>query len=172
MVAQSRVTHMPPRTPHTIAQNKRAFYDYEILERLEAGIELLGHEVKSAKLGRCSLRGSFVHIRPSSRKATKERSGGEAWLTNSTIAPYEKAGKLTGYDPTRSRRLLLKRTDLNRLIGKHSTERATIVPLAMYVKRGLVKVEIALARGKRKFEKREAIKRREDERRMHQAALS
>lgn len=164
--------HMPPRAPHTIAQNKRAFYDYEILETLEAGIELLGHEVKSAKLGRCSLRGSFVHIRPSSHKATKGHSGGEAWLTNATIAPYEKAGRLPDYDPTRSRRLLLKRTDLNRLIGKHSTERATIVPLAMVVKRGLVKVEIALARGKRKYEKREAIKQREDERRMRAAQQS
>lgn len=152
---------MPARPAHgVLATNKRARYDYEILERLEAGIELLGHEVKSTKLGRASLRGSFVHIR-----------GGEAWLTNATIAPYEKAGRLPDYDPTRSRRLLLKRTDLNRLIGKHATERATIVPLAMVVKRGLVKVEIALARGKRKYEKREAIKQREDERRMRGAQM-
>jgi SsrA-binding protein len=149
---------MPPRAPHILATNKRAFYDYEVLEKFEVGVELLGHEVKSAKLGRCSLRGSFVHIR-----------NNEAWLTNATIAAYEKAGRLPDYDPTRPRRLLLKRHDLNRLIGKHAAERITIVPLALYVKRGLVKVEIALARGKRRYEKRETIKQREDERRMRAA---
>lgn len=139
----------------TLATNKRTRYDYEILETLEAGIALLGHEVKSAKAGRCSLRGSFVHIR-----------GDGAWLTNATIAPYAKAGRLHDYDPTRSRRLLLRRRDLDRLRGKHDAERLTIVPLDLHVTRGLVKATIALVRGKRRYEKREAIKRREDERRM------
>ena len=143
------------RPPGVLAENKRALFDYEIIERMDAGIELLGHEVKSAKLGRCHLTGSFVHIR-----------GGEAWLTNATIAPYAKASGIGTYDPTRSRRLLLHRTDLHRLIGKHGAERLTIIPLRLVVRRGLIKVEIALARGKRKFEKRETIKRREDERRM------
>ncbi|MFH1098930.1 MAG: SsrA-binding protein SmpB [Candidatus Uhrbacteria bacterium] len=143
-----------------LATNKRAFYDYEILETIEAGIELLGHEVKSAKGGHCHLRGAFVHLR-----------NDEAWLTNSFIAPYAKASHLTDYDPTRSRRLLLRRRDLHRLIGKHGAERLTIVPLRLYVRHGLVKVEIALARGKRKYEKRETIKRREDERRMRRATM-
>lgn len=141
--------------PGVLATNKRALFEYEIIETFVAGVELLGHEVKSAKLGQCHLRGSFVHIR-----------NGEAWLTNATIAPYAKASNLGTYDPTRSRRLLLRRVDLHRLIGKQGAERLTIVPLQLVVRRGLVKVDLALARGKRKFEKREAIKRREDERRM------
>jgi len=141
-----------------LALNKRARFDYEILERFEAGIELLGHEVKSAKAGRCNLTGAFVHIR-----------GNDALLTNATIAPYAKASGLDGYDPTRSRRLLLKRAELRRLIGKHGAERLTIIPLAIVVRHGLVKVEIAAARGKKQYEKRETIKRREDERRMRAA---
>ena len=152
---------MPSKISHgTIALNKRVRYDYEILETIEAGIELLGHEVKSAKTGRCSLIGSFVHIRD-----------GEAWLTNATIAPYAKAGRLDGYDPTRSRRLLLRARELSRLAGKHDAERVTLVPLRMFVHRGLIKVEVALARGKRVFEKRATIKRREDERRMRSARM-
>ena len=147
-------SHHSHRSP-ILASNKRALFDYEILERFEAGVELLGHEVKSAKRGRCHLRGSFVHFRDD-----------EAWLTNATIAPYEKAARLDAYDPTRSRRLLLRRTDLNRLMGKQHTEHLTIVPLQLVVRHGLVKVEIALARGKKQFEKRETIKQREDERRM------
>ncbi len=149
-----------PKPPSTLALNKRTRYDYEILDTFDAGIALLGHEVKSAKRGRMSLRGSFVHIR-----------GGEAWLTNATVAPYEKAGRLDGYDPTRPRRLLLRRAELNRLIGKHEAERLTLVPLRCYTRRGLIKVEIALARGKRVFEKRATIKRREDERRMRSAGM-
>ncbi|MDP3771150.1 MAG: SsrA-binding protein, partial [bacterium] len=99
---------MPSKTSGgTLALNKRARFDYEILETLAAGIELLGHEVKSTKAKRCSLTGSFVHLR-----------GGEAWLTNATIPPYEKAGRLDGYEPTRSRRLLLRKTELARLAGK------------------------------------------------------
>lgn len=145
-------------SPHTLALNRRARFDYEILDTFEAGVELLGHEVKSAKAGRCSLSGSFVHIR-----------GNEAFLTNATITPYAKAGHLDGYDPTRSRRLLLRRNELRRLIGKQGAERLTIIPLAIVLRHGLVKVELAVARGKKQFEKRETIKRREDERRMRAA---
>lgn len=149
-----------PSPPALLAENRRVRYDYEVLETLEVGIELLGHEVKSAKRGRASLRGSFVHLR-----------GGEAWLTGATIAPYEKAGRLTDYDPTRPRRLLLKRRDLHRLIGQQQSDRCTIVPLTMIVRHGLVKITIALVRGKRQYEKRATIKRREDERRMRQAGM-
>ena len=153
---------MPAHTyANVLASNKRAFYDYEILETLEAGIELLGHEVKSAKLGHCHLKGSFVHVQ-----------GGEAWLTNAFIAPYAKASQLGTYDPTHARRLLLGRRDLNRLMGKQQQERLTIVPTKLVVRRGLVKVEIALARGKKQFEKRAAIKDREDNRRMRSARMT
>lgn len=153
-------SHHSHRITGTLAVNKRARFDYEVLETIDAGIELLGHEVKSAKAKRCSLTGSFVHLR-----------GGEAWLTNATIPPYEKAGKLEGYEPTRSRRLLLRKTELARLVGKHDAERLTIIPLRLFVHRGLVKAEIALVRGKRVFEKRATIKQREDERRMRSARM-
>lgn len=146
------------KQPSVLAINRRAGFDYELLEKFEAGIELLGHEVKSAKTGRCSLNGAFVHIR-----------GNEAFLTNATISPYVKAGHLDGYDPTRSRRLLLKRAELRRLIGKQGAERLTIIPLAIVLRHGLVKAELAVARGKKRYEKRETIKRREDERRMRAA---
>ena len=149
------------RIAMNLALNKRVRFDYEILETLDAGVELLGHEVKSVKAGRCSLRGSFVHIR-----------GGEAWLTNATIPPYAQAGHLDGYDPTRPRRLLLRRRELNRLIGKHEAKRLTVVPLAVVLRRGLVKIEIAVARGKRQYEKRAAIKRRDDERQMRRATAT
>lgn len=147
-----------PQAHATLAVNRRARYDYDILETIEAGIELLGHEVKSAKAGHCSLRGSFVHLR-----------GGEAWLTNATIAPYPKASGIGMGDPTRPRRLLIHRRDLRRLVGKHSAERCTIIPTALTVRRGLVKVEIALARGRRQYEKREVIKRRDIERQLRSA---
>ncbi|MFH1430722.1 MAG: SsrA-binding protein SmpB [Candidatus Uhrbacteria bacterium] len=143
-----------------IAVNKRARYDYEFLETLEVGIELAGHEVKSAKRGHAKLTGSFVHIR-----------NGEAWLTNASIAKYAKAATVQEYEPTRSRRLLLAKRDINHLIGKQQTDRCTIIPIRMYVKRGLIKLEIAVARGKRKYEKREIIKKRDDERRMRSARM-
>ncbi len=149
---------MPPVRSPILATNKRARFDFEILETIEAGIELLGHEVKSAKLGRCHLKGSFVHFR-----------GGEAWLTNAYIAPYEKASNLGAYDPSHARRLLLRRRDLDRLMGKHTADRLTVIPTALVVRRGLVKVEIALARGRRKYEKRAVIKERDDTRRMRSA---
>ncbi|MDO8425604.1 MAG: SsrA-binding protein SmpB [bacterium] len=145
----------------TLATNKKAHYDYEILETIEVGIELLGHEVKAAKTGHAKLTGSFVHLRSS-----------EAWLTNAFIGRYAKAAALPDYDPTRTRRLLLHRRDLRRLVGKQQSDRLTIIPLRLYEKRGLVKAEIALARGKRQFEKRETIKRREDERRMRRARMA
>jgi SsrA-binding protein len=143
-----------------LAQNKRARFDYEILETIEAGLVLLGHEVKSAKAGRIDLSGSFVHFRESA-----------AWLTNATIAPYAKARLISEYDPTRGRKLLLKKKDLERLRRKRDIDRLTVIPLRAYTNRGLVKIEIALAKGKRKFEKREAIKKRDDARRIRSAKM-
>ncbi len=141
--------HMP-----TLATNKRAYYDYEILEKLEAGLKLLGHEVKSAKSGNISLKGSYVTI-----------SNHTASLLNAHIGAYSKAGPLPGYDPTRSRPLLVKKRELRYLLGKTHEQGLTLVPLSMYTKRNLVKLEFAVARGKKKFDKREAIKEREWKRR-------
>ncbi len=136
-----------------IAANDRARYDYELLESLEAGLALTGQETKSAKTGHLKLKGAHV---------TFHR--GEAMLTGAHIARYPKAGPLPDYDPERSRKLLLHRKELDRLRGKREEEGLTVVPIRAYLKGGRVKVEIAVARGKRQFEKREAIKKRELER--------
>ncbi len=133
-----------------LARNKRATYDYEILERVEAGIALTGQEVKSAKTGHAKLQGSFVTIR-----------GGEAWIKNLFIAPYSHAGSLENYEPAQNRRLLLHRREIASLEKKLDGERLTIVPISLYTKAGNIKVELGLARGKRTFEKKDAIKRRE-----------
>jgi len=139
----------------TIATNKRAFFDYQILETFEAGIVLTGQEVKSIKTGHISLAGSYVIIR-----------GGEAWLTGAHVSPYKMAGLLPGYDPTRSRKLLLHKKELFSLIGKIKQKGLTLVPLKVYTKKGKIKLEFGLARGKKKYEKKEAIKKREVERQL------
>lgn len=137
-----------------ITKNKRAFYDYEILEKFEAGIVLSGQEVKSAKAGHINLTGSYVIIR-----------GGEAFLVGAQIAPYKFAGRLPNYDPQRTRKLLLKKKELSYLTGKSQEERLTILPLSLYTKaRGKIKIELGVGRGKKQFEKREIIKKKETER--------
>ena len=137
----------------TIAKNKKAYFDYEILETYEAGIVLTGHEVKSAKLGHISLKGAYVTIK-----------NNEAYLTGANISPYQPANMPKDYDPTRSRKLLLNRAEISALIGKSKSEGLTMLPLSVYTKKGKIKVEVGLARGKRKYEKREKIKRRDTER--------
>jgi SsrA-binding protein len=146
-----------------IAINKRALFDYDILEKFEAGIVLTGAEVKSVKNGHISLKGAYVTFK-----------NNEAYLLNAHISPYQKAGfaqrstaegKITGYDPTRTRKLLLNKSELKRLIGKLSEKGLTIVPLKVYTtRRGRLKVEIGLGRGKKLYEKRELIKKREVDR--------
>lgn len=136
----------------SLARNKRAFHDYDLLLKVEAGIELTGAEVKSAKAGQVSLKGAYVAVR-----------GGEAWLLGAHISAYKPAGTSRAYDPARVRRLLLKRSELKTLTGRIQTG-LTIVPLSLYTKRGLVKLEIALARGRKQFEKRDAIRKREIQR--------
>jgi SsrA-binding protein len=147
---------MAGRTPEI--KNKKAYYDYEILEKYEAGIELKGTEVKSLREGKANLRDSFVRI-----------ENGEAFLFNAYIAPYTH-GNLFNHEPTRKRKLLLHKSEIKRLFGKTQEKGLTIVPLRMYFNsRGKVKVEIALVRGKKKFDKRETIKRRELEREARKA---
>ncbi len=137
----------------TLATNKKARYEYQILDTYEAGLELKGHEVKSVRDGKMGLTGTYVTL-----------SRGAAWLVNAHIPAYPKAGPLTDYDPYRTRRLLLHRRELMKLAGKLEQKGLTLVPLSVYTKRSLIKVEIALAKGKQQFEKREAIKKRDVER--------
>lgn len=132
--------------------NRRAYHDYHLLEKFEAGIELTGPEVKSIKSGRMSLENSFVQIKDE-----------EAFLLNAHIPPYEFAHQ-RNYDPTRTRRLLLHKKEIISLQVKMRQKRLTIIPLSCYTKAGWIKVEIGLAKGKKKYEKKEAIKKRDLER--------
>lgn len=133
-----------------IASNDRARYDYELLDSVEAGLVLTGQEVKSAKMGHMKLKGAHVAF-------TK----GEAWLMGSFIAKYPKAGPLPDYDPERSRKLLLRKRELDRMRGKREEEGLTVVPIRAYSKGGRIKIEVAVARGKKQYEKRETIKKRD-----------
>jgi SsrA-binding protein len=143
----------------TVVSNRRARHDYEILERFEAGIVLSGAEVKSLRGGRGSLAESFARVRD-----------GEVWLEGMHIPPYEQAMDKRAYDPIRTRKLLLHRKEIERLIGKTAERGLALVPLRVYFSHGLAKVELGLGRGKRRFEKRQDIARREHEREMLRAA--
>ena len=143
-----------------LAFNRRAKFDYEILDTYEAGLVLLGHEVKSVKNGRISLKGSFVTARQNPPRLP------ELFLTNAHIAKYAKASTVEGYDPERPRKLLVKKSEISKLIGKKQTEGLTLVPLKIYTKHNLIKLEFALARGKKKHDKREAIKKRDVDRKI------
>jgi SsrA-binding protein len=135
-----------------VATNRPASHNYFLLERFEAGLELLGTEVKSLRAGEANLRDSYADIRD-----------GEAWLINCHIAPYA-AGSYSNHNPLRSRRLLLHRQEIRKLIGKTREKGLTLIPLRIYFKRGLAKCEIALAKGKKVHDKRESIRRRTAER--------
>jgi SsrA-binding protein len=139
----------------TIAINKRAHFDYDILEKYEAGLALLGHEVKSVKTKHASLKESFVTIRKN-----------ELYLTNAHIPPYVHAGKIENYEPTRPRKLLVKKNEIKHLIGASRTRGLTLVPIRLYTKRRIIKLEFGLGKGKKQFDKREKIRKREDERGM------
>ena len=140
----------------SLAHNRKARHEYNILETIEAGIELRGFEVAAVKRGMVALAGSRVMIK-----------NNEAFLIGATIPPYQPQNMPADYDPQRTRKLLLHKEELQRLLGKHKEARLTIIPLKMYTKHGIVKCEIALARGKRKYDKREAIKKRESDRRIN-----
>src|SRR3989338_4613386 len=133
-----------------LASNKKAFFDYEILDRYEAGLVLFGQEVKSAKTGHVSLKGSFVTLK-----------NGELFLINADVPSYRHAGIVPGYDSRRSRKLLLKKAEIRHLTGKSKTEGLTLVPLRLYTKKRLIKLEFEVGRGKKKYDKRENIAKRE-----------
>ena len=134
----------------TLATNKHAKVNYEILEEYEAGLKLTGAEVKSIKGGHAQIDRAFVSI-----------EGGMVWLKGAHVSAYKPAGMQPGFDPERTRRLLLHKREIQRMIGKSGEAGLTFVPLSLYTKGDLVKLSFALARGKKKFEKRETIKTRE-----------
>ena len=137
----------------TLVTNKKVFFDYEILERFEAGIALFGYEVKAIRKGKASLVGSRVIVR-----------GSEAFLVGASVSPYQEANTPKGYDSTRPRKLLLHEKEIARLGSAEGKKGLTIVPISMYNKRRNIKLEIAIARGKKKTDKRQSIKARDTKR--------
>jgi len=142
----------------TLATNPRAKFDYHILEKFEAGIVLFGHEAKAIKNNRISLKGSYVTIRNE-----------EVWLINAQISPYQPKNTPKEYEPTRSRKLLMHKKEIESLIGKIKQRGLTLMPLRVYTKQNRIKLEFGLAQGKRKIDKREKIKKREEDRRIGRA---
>src|SRR3989338_5101810 len=136
-----------------LAENKKALFNYEILETLEAGVELFGFEAKAIQNCRINLSGAFATV--------KNR---QLWLTNADIPPYQPANTPKDYDSKRARRLLLHRSEISSLLGKLKTKGLTIIPISVYNKAGLIKIRLGLARSKKKFDKREEIKKRDIER--------
>ena len=155
----------------TLAVNKRANFDYQILAKYEAGLVLLGHEVKSVKAGQASLKGSFVTLRQASSKSADKQGRlkkglPELFLINAHIPLYKRASTIKDYDPTRPRKLLLNKNEIKHLIGKKQEQGLTLVPLKIYTKRSLIKLEFGIGRGKKKIDKREVIKKREQDRKI------
>jgi len=141
-----------------VATNRKALHDYFVEDRFEAGIALTGTEIKSVRAGRVNLRDGYVQIR-----------NGEAWLLNVHISPYD-FGNRENHEPRRERRLLLHRTEIRKLQSKVSERGWTVVPLTMYLKGGRAKVEIALVRGKRLYDKKDAVAERDAEREMQRVS--
>lgn len=135
-----------------VTTNRKARHDYEILDTYEAGLVLTGSEIKSIRAGHVNLREGFIQPR-----------GDELWLLNVHIASYEQAGTF-GHDPRRPRKLLLHRREIDRIMSQVQEKGLTVIPTMMYLTRGLAKVEIALARGKKKYDKRSALRQRDSER--------
>ena len=141
-----------------LAENRRARFDYALSENYEAGIELLGAEVKSVKAGRLNLAGSFARVRD-----------GELWLTNADLPANQPKNAPSDYDPVRPRRLLLHRTEIKELTGKLQERSWNLVPLRAYLKRGLVKIELGLGRNRKAPDKREYLRKKVSAREMRQA---
>ncbi|MDR1766399.1 MAG: SsrA-binding protein SmpB [Lachnospiraceae bacterium] len=140
------------------ANNKKAYFDYFIDEKIEAGIELYGTEVKSIRMGKCSVKEAFIRI-----------DHGEAFVYGMHISPYEK-GNIFNRDPLRVRKLLMHKSELVKLAGKVAQKGVTLVPLQVYLKGSLVKVEVGVARGKKLYDKRETIAKKDAKREMDRAA--
>lgn len=143
--------------PRDLASNRRAQHDYEILERFEAGLELTGTEVKSARSGRVQLKDSYVDFR-----------NNEAYLVGAHISPYSH-GNRENHDPERPRRLLLKKREIEKLFGRTLLKGLTVIPLSLYLQGNWIKVELALAQGKKLYDKRAAERKKEQDREVEQA---
>jgi SsrA-binding protein len=139
----------------TLADNRKARFDYEITEHYEAGVELKGYEVKSAKGGRFQIVGAHVLIR-----------GGEAWLVNSHIPPYQAKNMPADYEEDRARRLLLSKNEIKELQGILQDKSKHLIPLSAYIKKGFIKIDLGLGRSRKKSDKREVIKKRTHNREM------
>ncbi len=145
-------------TGKVLATNRKAYHDYHIDETHEAGVVLTGTEIKSVRAGSINLRDSYAQVR-----------NGEMWLMNAHIAPYEPASR-QNVDPYRDRKLLMHRKEIMRLFGRAQEKGLTLIPLQMYLKKNKAKVEIGLARGKKQYDKREAIAKRDSAREIQRAA--
>jgi SsrA-binding protein len=141
-----------------VSDNRQARFQFEILETYEAGIELVGTEVKSIRAGKVNLRDGFARIR-----------NGEVMLMNVHISPHQSTNQVFNHDPRRTRKLLMHRQEIRKLIGKVEQKGLTLVPLKMYLKRGWVKVDLGLARGKKLYDKRDDLKQRQDKHDMERA---
>ncbi len=142
----------------TVAFNKRAKFDYDLLESFEGGLVLTGPEVKSIKAGHVQFKGAFLDIKR-----------GELWLKNAHVSPYAPAGPQEKYVPDRDRKVLVHKRELKRLVGKRKTERLTLIPVRLYVTHNIIKLEFAIAKGKKLYEKRHSIKKREVDRTIRSA---
>ncbi|HEY9736552.1 MAG TPA: SsrA-binding protein SmpB [Trichocoleus sp.] len=141
-----------------ISDNRQARFEYEILETFETGLELLGSEVKSIRQGKVNLKDGFALVRD-----------GEVWLHNVHISPHETTNKAYNHEAKRTRKLLMRRDEIRKLIGKVEQQGLTLVPLKMYLKRGWIKLNLALVRGKKLHDKRESVKRKEAQREIQRA---
>ena len=139
----------------SLALNKQAKYDYEILETLEAGLALRGYEVKAIKIGHISLKGAYVSIK-----------NDEAYLLNAHISAYQPKNMPKDYDPERARKLLLHKREIQHLIGKSKEKGLTLVPIKVYTKKSRIKLEFGVGKGKKKVDKRQSIKKREVKRKI------
>lgn len=140
-----------------LAQNRKANFEYELLDKYEAGLVLSGQETKAVKAGQVSLKGSFISPRNNNGHI-------ELYLLGAHISPYKNAGPLPSYNPTKERKLLLHRKEIDRLLGKKQGQGLTLIPLKIYTKHSFLKLEFAIARGKKQYDKRESIKKRDIER--------
>ena len=140
-----------------IAENRKAYYDYFIEERLEAGIILTGTEIKSIRKGRVNLKDSYARV-----------NNGEVWAYQIHISPYEQGNRFN-HEPLRLRKLLLHRSEINKLVGKAQLQGLTLIPLKIYLKRGLAKVELAVCQGKKNYDKRQALAEKEGKRDIERA---
>jgi SsrA-binding protein len=152
-----RGDNMPKGEGKQIAQNKKAYHDYFIEETYEAGIVLQGTEIKSIRAGRVNLKDSFARVQK-----------GEVFLHNMHISPYEQGNRFN-HDPLRTRKLLLHRKEINKLIGETKEQGYALVPLKLYLKNGYAKILLGLARGKKKYDKREELKKKEAKREIERA---